>query len=92
MGGGLWSAIWMLPTDSPYGVWAGSGEFDIMEVVNAGTQRERVFLTAHHGFEWPLNQQAGMDVEVDSPAEEFHTYAIEWSDNLTTGSSTTCTT
>lgn len=82
MGGGLWSAIWMLPTDSPYGVWAGSGEFDIMEVVNAGTQRERVFLTAHHGFEWPLNQQAGMDVEVDAPGEEFHTYAIEWSDNL----------
>ena len=82
LGGGLWSAVWMLPTDSPYGTWAGSGEFDIMEVVNAGTARERVFLTAHHGFEWPLNQQAGMDVEVESPGEEFHTYAIEWSDNL----------
>ena len=82
LGGGLWSAVWMLPTDSPYGTWAGSGEFDIMEVVNAGTARERVFLTAHHGFEWPLNQQAGMDVEVESPGDEFHTYAIEWSDNL----------
>ena len=82
LGGGLWSAVWMLPTDTPYGTWAGSGEFDIMEVVNAGTARERVFLTAHHGFEWPLNQQAGMDVEVDGPGDEFHTYAIEWSDNL----------
>ena len=82
LGGGLWSAVWMLPTDSPYGTWAGSGEFDIMEVVNAGTARERVFLTAHHGFEWPLNQQAGMDVEVEGPGDEFHTYAIEWSDNL----------
>ncbi|MCH1610437.1 MAG: glycoside hydrolase family 16 protein, partial [Luminiphilus sp.] len=82
LGGGLWSAVWMLPTDTPYGTWAGSGEFDIMEVVNAGTARERVFLTAHHGFEWPLNQQAGMDVEVEGPGDEFHTYAIEWSDNL----------
>ena len=81
-GGGLWSAIWMLPTDTPYGTWAGSGEFDIMEVVNAGTARERVFLTAHHGFEWPLNQQAGMDVEIEGPGDDFHTYAIEWSDNL----------
>ena len=82
LGGGLWSAVWMLPTDTPYGTWAGSGEFDIMEVVNAGTARERTFLTAHHGFEWPLNQQAGMDVDVEAPGEQFHTYSIEWSDNL----------
>ena len=82
MGGGLWSAVWMLPTDTPYGTWAGSGEFDIMEVVNAGTARERTFLTAHHGFEWPLNQQAGMDVDIEAPGEQFHTYSIEWSDNL----------
>ena len=77
-GQGLWSAVWMLPTDSPYGVWAGSGEFDIMEVVNPGTANERVFLTAHHGFQWPLNQQAGMDIELDDPGGEFHTYSIEW--------------
>lgn len=82
LGGGLWSAVWMLPTDTPYGTWAGSGEFDIMEVVNAGTARERTFLTAHHGFEWPLNQQAGMDVDIEVPGEQFHTYSIEWSDNL----------
>ncbi|GIR69580.1 MAG: hypothetical protein CM15mP74_08310 [Halieaceae bacterium] len=45
-------------------------------------RRETRFLTAHHGFEWPLNQQAGMDVEVEGPGDGFHTYAIEWSDNL----------
>ena len=40
-GQGLWSAVWMLPSDSPYGgVWAASGEADIMEVVNAGTDNQ----------------------------------------------------
>ena len=79
-GAGLWSAIWMLPTDSPYGGWAASGEVDIMEVVNPGTNDERVFQTIHHGFPWPLNRQtAGADdLEVSNPGSEFHVYAIEW--------------
>ena len=72
LGGGLWSAVWMLPTDSPYGTWAGSGEFDITGVVNAGTARERVFPTAHHGFEWPLNQQAGRTSKLTAPVMSSH--------------------
>ena len=77
-GDGMWSAIWMLPTSSPYGVWAASGEVDIMEVVNAGTENQGVFLAAHYGFEWPLNQitTAGADVDDSS---DWHTYALEWS-------------
>ena len=31
-GQGMWSAFWMLPTDSQYGIWAAGGEIDIMEV------------------------------------------------------------
>ena len=42
-GQGLWSAFWMMPTDSPYGTWAASGELDIMEVINADTENERVY-------------------------------------------------
>lgn len=80
-GQGLWSAVWMLPTESPYGVWAASGEADIMEVVNAGTDDERVFKTVHHGFPWPLNQLSGLDVDLDDAAGEFHTYAIEWEED-----------
>ena len=37
-------SVWMMPTNSPYGTWAASGEIDIMEVVNAGTGG--VFLAA----------------------------------------------
>ena len=50
-GDGMWSAIWMMPTDSTYGTWAAGGEIDIMEVVNAGTENQGVFLAAHYGFE-----------------------------------------
>ena len=37
-GQGLWPALWMLPTNSPYGGWAASGEIDIMESVNIPTR------------------------------------------------------
>ena len=77
-GDGMWSAIWMLPSNSPYGVWAASGEVDIMEVVNAGTENQGVFLAAHYGFEWPLNQITSAGADVDD-ASDWHTYALEWS-------------
>jgi beta-glucanase (GH16 family) len=79
-GQGLWSAFWMLATDSPYNGWASSGEVDIMEVVNAATDDERAFQTLHHGFPWPLNQQTGTDVEIADPSGDFHEYALEWSE------------
>ena len=77
-GDGMWSAVWMLPTNSPYGVWAASGEVDIMEVVNAGTENQGVFMAAHHGFEWPLNQITSEGADVDD-ASDWHTYSLEWS-------------
>jgi beta-glucanase (GH16 family) len=78
-GQGLWSAFWMLPTDTRYGGWAASGEIDIMEVVNAGILDE-AFGTVHHGFPWPLNRSAGKTVQM-TPEDDFHLYAIEWEED-----------
>jgi len=77
-GDGMWSAVWMMPTNSTYGTWAAGGEIDIMEVVNAGTDNQGVFMAAHYGFEWPLNQITTDAADVDD-ASDWHTYALEWS-------------
>ena len=76
-GQGLWSAFWLLPTDSPYGSWAAGGEIDIMEVFsrdpNPFTQG-----VVHYGMAWPLNTFAYMRYSDFDPADGFHTYALEW--------------
>ncbi|WP_163932808.1 family 16 glycosylhydrolase [Paraferrimonas sp. SM1919] len=80
-GQGLWSAVWMLPTDSMYGGWASGGEIDIMEVVSAkGDVNQKTHGTVHYGMAWPFNQNAGgmIDAQV---TDDFHTYAIEWEQN-----------
>ena len=91
-GQGAWPAIWMLPTDSPHGVWAASGEIDIMEAVNlgtpsdapgvaAGTPETRVHGTLHYGRPWPDNVHTGTGYALPggaSPSDGFHVYALEW--------------
>ncbi|QYJ84977.1 glycoside hydrolase family 16 protein [Shewanella mesophila] len=91
-GQGTWPAIWMLPTDWVYGDWAASGEIDIMEAVNlkARSDREgagadalesRVYGTLHYGRNWPENVYSGQGYRLPNdlnPADDFHTYAIEW--------------
>jgi beta-glucanase (GH16 family) len=86
-GQGTWPAIWMLPTDSPYGTWASSGEIDIMEAVNLKTVTDgsapeaRVFGTLHYGRNWPANVSTGTEYvlpENANPADDFHVYALEW--------------
>lgn len=77
-GQGLWSAFWMLPTDSQYGGWASGGELDIMEVVSPnGAENQRVHGTIHYGMAWPLNKSAGGSLEIN-PTDDYHVYAIEW--------------
>src|SRR5690606_8234872 len=78
-------------TDSPYGVWAASGEIDIMEAVNLKTEttvdgvlqppEANVHGTLHYGRVWPGNVSAGAPYLLPddaNPADDFHTYAIEW--------------
>lgn len=76
-GQGLWSAFWMLPTDSQYGGWASGGEIDIMEIVSPKGEGQKVHGTAHYGMAWPLNQSAGNYHEMNV-TDDFHVYAVEW--------------
>lgn len=85
-GQGMWSAIWMLPTEEKYGSWAASGEIDIVEAVNLGAScrecdgkiENRVIGTIHFGDEWPRNKYIGEHTELPPSEDGFHTYAVEW--------------
>lgn len=77
---GLWSAFWMLPSESTYGTWAAGGEIDIMEVFS----RDPVpFNQAalHYGMAWPLNTYIYQKNEDFDPSSGFHEYALEWDAN-----------
>ena len=77
-GAGFWPAIWMLPTDNVYGVWASSGEIDIME--NKGRLPNEVYGTLHYGAAWPNNRYTGKAYNFPSGTDvtSFHTYSMEW--------------
>jgi beta-glucanase (GH16 family) len=86
-GQGSWPAFWMMPTDSVYGDWPRSGEIDIMEAVNLkvtgadGVVESNVHGTLHYGKVWPNNSNSGKNYllpEGKNPADDFHTYAVEW--------------
>jgi beta-glucanase (GH16 family) len=86
-GQGSHPAFWMMPTDEEYGEWPHSGELDVLESVNLGADREdgsaekHIYGTLHYGKSWPNNSQSGQAYMQDSganPADDFHTYAVEW--------------
>ena len=73
---GIWPAFWMLPTGTPYGTWAASGEMDIMESVNTA---DSIFGTAHYGAESPGNVGNGNGISTGEDfSADFHIYAMEW--------------
>lgn len=77
-GEGIWPAIWMLPTNSPYGGWAAGGEIDIVE--SKGSEVDKTIGTLHFGDKWPKNAYKGGETKFPgkNAAEDFHTYMIEW--------------
>ncbi|WP_020618465.1 carbohydrate binding domain-containing protein [Paenibacillus daejeonensis] len=77
-GQGFWPAFWMMPQDSEYGVWASSGEIDIMEA--RGRQPDHVGGTIHYGGVWPGNKYMGREYYFPQGQSiaEYHTYALEW--------------
>ena len=76
-GRGLWSALWMLPTDWRYGGWPDSGEIDIMEYV--GYDKNEVHGTIHTGaYNHSLGTQIGFSREFANVETEFHVYEMIW--------------
>lgn len=76
-GRGLWTALWMLPTDWRYGGWPDSGEIDIMEYV--GYDDDRIFGTIHTGaYNHSLGTQIGFNKVITGAKTEYHLYEMIW--------------
>ena len=75
---GVWSAIWMMPTDpSKYGGWPKCGEIDIME--NVGYDPDTVEASAHTGaYYFTVGTQKHDRIAVPDCDEVFHDYVLEW--------------
>lgn len=80
-GQGIWSAIWMLPTDNVYGGWPQSGEIDIMEAL--GHEPDKVHSTVHYGPAWPNNRNysRAYTLQEGTFSEDFHLFSLEWTQN-----------
>jgi len=78
VGAGYWPAFWMMPADSKYGVWAASGEIDIMEA--KGRFPDTTSGTIHYGAVSPNNKYTGEEqvFPEGQTIDQFHTYSIEW--------------
>lgn len=74
-GRGSWPAIWMLPTESVYGVWPNSGEIDIMEHV--GFDQNNVHFTLHSSSFFGANGKGGAKI-ITTASDDFHIYRLDW--------------
>lgn len=81
-GRGMWPAFWLLPATDDYGVWASSGEIDIMEA--KGRLPNRVYGTVHYGQAWPGNKYSGglYKFPEGEDMSGYHVYALEWEPGL----------
>lgn len=75
MGRGSWPAIWMMPENSTYGGWPGSGEIDIMEHVN---NESVVHQTIHNAS--VTNASGGSTATKSAPynTSDYNIYGIIW--------------
>ncbi len=78
LGQGLWPAFWMLPEDdTPYGIWAASGEIDIMEA--RGRISDLTSCALHYGQEHSSTYKTGTHTLRDGTTiNDYHWYAVEW--------------
>ena len=77
-GAGLLPAFWMLGADAPHLPWPACGEIDIMEYL--GNREPTTIYTSLHGPDrsgapW---KQTTSTVTARPPADNFHTYALDW--------------
>lgn len=77
-GRGIWSAIWMMPSDtSIYGRWPDCGEIDIME--NVGFAPDTIEASAHTGaYYFTIGTQKHNRQYLPDSDKKFHVYALEW--------------
>jgi beta-glucanase (GH16 family) len=78
LGRGLWPALWLLPVDASYGIWASSGEIDMVEA--RGQEPNRVLGTLHYGGRFPANVHSGANYDLPNKGSigDFHTYTFDW--------------
>jgi len=85
-GQGMWPAFWMLGNDIGQVGWPNSGEIDIME--NVGFEPSTVHGTLHGpGYSGSGGIGAGYSLPGGQAfADDFHTFAIDWSPDSVTWS------
>jgi beta-glucanase (GH16 family) len=79
---GTWPAIWMMPSDWEFsdGGWPDVGEIDIMEHV--GHDPGVIHASVHsRDYNWQQGTQRTATINVPTATEQFHTYALEWSED-----------
>lgn len=77
---GTWPAIWMLPTDSPYGGWPTGGEIDIMEAV--GFEVDTIHFNIHtENDNWGTSKSIGDHTRIDDIDSTYNAYAIKWTED-----------
>ncbi len=78
-GVGIWPAIWMLGENWQQVSWPKCGEIDIMEHV--GFTKDTVYGTVHtEAYNHTIGTSVGKGVFINNPYDEFHIYAVEWTD------------
>ena len=88
---GLWPAVWMMPSRSPFGVWPHSGEIDIMEHVGwEGNGRVHISVhSAQANHRSKTQNTIALDLSPGGRSEkgasrsadahaQFHVYSVEW--------------
>jgi beta-glucanase (GH16 family) len=79
-GQGIWPAFWLLGDDLGSAGWPNSGEIDIMEHI--GKEPNTVYGTLHGpGYSGAGGISKGKPMPAPL-ANDFHTYAVDWSPNL----------
>ena len=78
---GSWPAIWMLPTLDRALNWPLDGEIDIME--NVGYDSCKILGTIHtKAYNHTINTQKSDSIVINTAHQNFHTYAINWTDSI----------
>lgn len=81
-GKGTWPAFWMLP--ETFQNWPDDGEIDIMEEV--GYDPNVIHSTIHcKAYNHMANTQKSGQKTVPGAQDEFHVYAVEWTDSYIKG-------